>query len=142
MFPASELSLQDGSSKSEQLDGIDLGSLDPGQTATKTLILSPTVMATKIVEISLVARPLAADSGQGETDALAEELNKTVAIPVLDPFAISSTVRYLPSVHIASEEGKDGLTGEAIISSVITSPGPRPLTVESIEVIEAVSVAR
>lgn len=100
------------------------------------------MMATKIVEISLMARPATTESGVAKTDALAEEFTKTVAIFVLDPFAISSTVRYLPSVRITTEDGKDNLTGEAIISSVITSPGPRTLKVESIEVVEAVSMSK
>jgi hypothetical protein len=64
-----------------------------------------------------------------------EEVNHTLTLEVEDPFEISTQVMY----RHASKASSDGIEGWGTVMSLLSLPGKRGVTVESIEIESKVS---
>ena len=64
-----------------------------------------------------------------------EEVNYTLTLDVEDPFEISTQVMY----RHASKASRDGVEGWGTVMSLLSLPGKRGVTVESIEIEAKVS---
>ncbi|EIW69677.1 hypothetical protein TREMEDRAFT_44157 [Tremella mesenterica DSM 1558] len=100
------------------LQNLPLGILSQGNLE-KILYLRCPKPASKTIEISIQS------SLSSSSDKTMEEIQRTLIIPFLYPFMLSSTVQ----VHDTDLSGRS-----AVISSVISCPGPRPLHVESLKI--------
>ena len=118
------------------LDVLSLGTLDPRASFEKTVLLRSPQPGTKVVDISLYSHlpvstsPSTSDGDEGQLTGV-EELHDFAAVDVLAPFDCKSNVSYRRSA---------GPTGDAIISTMITTTGPRAIHVESLTMRESVRV--
>ena len=117
------------------LKDIPLGSLDSASSAEKLVLLRSPRSGTKMIDLSLhltvagsESSTLVPDDGM-EISPGAEEIYHTAIIPVLPPFDCDSTVSYRHSVKTPVSTG-----GSALISTIITAPGARPIHVESLAI--------
>ena len=132
-LPASSIRVDEQESHS-LLDDLSLGTLDPGASLEKTVLLRSPQPGTKVVDISLystVPTSTSPTSSNGDEGRLlrVEELHDSAVVDVLAPFECKSNVSYRRSA---------GPTGDAIISTLITTPGPRAIHVESLTMREMV----
>lgn len=104
----------------------------------KTISLKAPKPGTKIIDLSLQT-VLSADAvGEKEYPLKGEETTRTIVIPVLAPFAAASQVSYR---HATKGVEEMRVEGWAMVSTVLTSPGPSAIHVESIEMRSKVSTA-
>lgn len=122
----------DEQSSSTLLKDVELGTIRPGSSVEKSFFLHSPLPATKVIDVSLQSavegETLPGEDG-GADMPRAEEIDKTIVIPVLAPFEVVSNVSYRNSLK-ATEQG---MISEAVVSSLIATPGPRAIYVESIQ---------
>ena len=125
---ASSISV-DGHENSSLLRDIDLGQV-AGPPLSKTIHLKSSTASTRSLEISVQTTAATPNAESQHT----EETQCTVVLPVLHPFFASSTVK-IGEVS--------GLAGEryATVTTTLTAPGPRPLTVDSLLLVYTVRFA-
>lgn len=113
----------DGQESSSLLREIDLGRLD-GSSLSRVIYLKSSIASIRIMEVSLHTTTASPDTEVQHT----EETQCTITLPILHPFFASSTVK----IGEAS-----GLAGEryATVTTTLTAPGPRPLTVDKLRLV-------
>ncbi|WVR05238.1 hypothetical protein IAU60_002250 [Kwoniella sp. DSM 27419] len=130
---------------SNLLQDIPLGIITPSSSASRSFTLRCPVEGTKIIDLSLRSSLAAGFIGDkalspevGESTAPgSDEVNRTVAIPVLKPFDVRMAVKYDAMGDTAPEKSKL-VTGDtrAVVGILVGVDGPRELTVESVELRE------
>jgi hypothetical protein len=122
----------DEQSSSTLLKDVDMGTIRPGSSVEKSFFLHSPLPATKVIDVSLQSA-VEGETLPGEDDRAdmprAEEIDKTIVIPVLAPFEVVSNVSYRNSLKAADK----GMISEAVVSSLIATPGPRAIWVESVQ---------
>lgn len=111
------------------LQDINLGPLEPSSVLEKTVFITFLSPGSKLIDFSLQAS-LSDDDFQR-----VEEINHTLTLDVEDPFEISTQVMY----RHASRASKDDVDGWATVMSLLTLPGGRGMTIESIDIEAKVS---
>jgi hypothetical protein len=122
----------DEQSSSTLLKDVELGNIRPGSIVEKSIFLHSPLPATKVIDVSLQSaiegETLPGEDG-GADMPRAEEIDKTIVIPVLAPFEVVSNVSYRNCLKAAEK----GMISEAVVSSLIAAPRPRAIYVESIQ---------
>ncbi|WVF72135.1 hypothetical protein IAT40_006947 [Kwoniella sp. CBS 6097] len=118
------------------LKDISFGIIAPSSTSSKTIILRSPIEGTKIIDISVhstIKTPLSQaksslspDMGDNALGEQTEEITQTVVLPVLRPFDVRMGVKYSQRI-----EGTEG--AQAVVGILIGVGGPRPVTVERVE---------
>jgi len=111
------------------LQDIILGPLEPSSSIEKTVYITSLSPGSKMIDISLQA-----SLGDDESERV-EEVNHTLTLDVEDPFELSTQVMY----RHASESSGDGVEGWGTVMSLLSLPGKKGVTVDSIEIEAKVS---
>jgi hypothetical protein len=123
----------DNDSSTTLLKDISLGIIDAGFSVQRTLNLRSSASGTKVIDVSVQSTVPGVALSRANGDEVApraEEVDKTIVVPVLPPFNVSSNVSYRHSGNSAKHQG---VASEAVVASIVTTPGPRAVYVESME---------
>ncbi|KAK8869844.1 hypothetical protein IAR55_000412 [Kwoniella newhampshirensis] len=119
------------------LKDISFGLISPSGSRTETIVLRCPAESTKIVDLSIQSTVRSQTTkdlpsgGHGSDSQRTEEVNRTIAIPVLRPFDVQMGVKY-------THKGKTG--GEALVDIRVGVLSPRGVKVETIDIKQVVSI--
>jgi hypothetical protein len=111
------------------LQDINLGPLEPSSNIEKTVYITSLSPGSKMIDISLQT------SLSDDESERVEEVNHTLTLDVEDPFELSTQVMY----RHASKASSDGIEGWGTVMSLLSLPGKRGVTIDSIEIEAKVS---
>jgi hypothetical protein len=111
------------------LQDINLGSLEPSSSIEKTVYITSLSPGSKMIDISLQT-----SLGDDMSERM-EEVNHTLTLDVEDPFELSTQVMY----RHASAASSNGIEGWSTVMSLLSLPGKRGVTIDSIEIEAKVS---
>ncbi|KAK4688106.1 trafficking protein particle complex subunit 11, partial [Tremellales sp. Uapishka_1] len=117
----------DQESSQTLLKDVSLGVLKPLESIVKTIYLKSPVIGDRFLDFSLISTPGTPVPQKEDAVQLgqSEEKHQTSTIPIIDPFLVSTSVKYPPS-RVAKE-------GTAVVTMVISTDGPRALHIENLE---------